>query len=124
METEDDAAVAQRRGGAVGLEGRQAEKADLDAAFADGTALFYGALDQRDERRARRQGRHEATFGQEAEALAEQGFGRLVHRDERAVRADHHGRFGAEIEGRGLHAIGVAPRCRGLGLAVHAANLF
>ena len=95
-------AVAQRRGRAVGLEGRQAEEADLHAAFAHLGLLLQGAVQQGNQRRTWRQGGAEAAAGQQAQALAEQGLGSFIDGHQGAGGVDHHGRIGAEFEGRGL----------------------
>ena len=123
-ECQQHRAVAQRRGGPVRLERRQAEEADLDSPFTDPRAFLQRPVQQRDHRRAVRQGGAEAAAGQQAQALAEQRLGRLVRRHQGAVGVDHQGGIGTELEGGGLQGVGGEAPVLGLGLARrHAANL-
>ena len=116
-------AVAQGRRGAVGLEGREAEKTDLHAAFANLGLFLDRAVQERDQGRARREGRTEPAAGQEAEALAEQRLCGLVHGHQGAGVVDHHGRVRAELEGRGLQRQDVDAQGLGKRAPGHAASL-
>jgi hypothetical protein len=93
MQGQEHRAIAQGGGGQVGLEGRQAEEADLHPALADGGVLLQRPGQQRHQGRAGRQGGGEPAAGQQAEPLAEQPLGGLVHGDQGALRVDDQGGF-------------------------------
>jgi hypothetical protein len=113
--------VPQRRGRAIGLEGRMAEEGDLHAALAHRAVLGQRPVDQRDERRVGRQGGPEATARQERQPLAEQRLRGLVHRHQRAFLVDHHGRLWAEVEGDRFDALqGASIRHRSCAPIAHA----
>ena len=122
MQGHQNGVVAQRRRGAVSLEGRMSEQGDLDRVFANPDTLVERAGDQGDQRRARRQCPGHPSTRQQPQSLAEQRLGGLVGRGECAVAIDQQRRLRTVVEGCSLQVSG--PRATlWIGTTVHAAIL-